>query len=338
MRLLAGLGDGHTELNIGQQSVGFHRMPLSLYFFEQKLYITAAHDAHADLVGGVITHINHVPTDKAFKALQGSMSRDNEMEYLHAGPGYLIITELLHCLGITSGPSEAGLTIVINDEKIIERKFQGLAVNDYSNGPWVDFRSLNNLETPLYLTQPNARYWHQYLPEHKTMYFNFSRVNNQKGKPSIKKFVSALFKEIDEKKPEKLIIDFRLNNGGNYNLSRPLIEAIKSRDWLNQKGSVWAISGRRTFSAASIACLFLLQETNTTLVGEPGRTHPNQADNNEYMNLPNSGFLIEYTTKIKKHWPDQPDADRVPVDIVLPPTFEGYSKGIDGVLEYILKQ
>ena len=168
------------------------------------------------------------------------------------------------------------------------------------------------------------------------MYFNFTRVNNQDGKPSIKKFISQLFEEIDELRPDKLVIDFRLNNGGNYNLSRPLIEAIKSRSWLNQKGKVWAITGRRTFSAASVACVFLKQETQTQLIGEVGRTHPNWADNNEYITLPNSRFLIEYTTKIKVHWPEQPDLDHVPVDVEIPPTFSSFSLGKDPVMEYIL--
>ena len=98
-----------------------------------------------------------------------------------------------------------------------------------------------------------------------------------------------------------------------------------------------AITSRRTFSAASTMCIFLKQGTNAQIIGETGRTHPNWADNNEYMSLPNSDFLIEYTTKIKVHWPEHPDYDRVPVDIKVPLTFEAYAKGVDPVMEYILK-
>ncbi len=101
-------------------------------------------------------------------------------------------------------------------------------------------------------------------------------------------------------------------------------------------GKVWAITGRRTFSAASTTCVFLKQETEAQLIGEVGRTHPNWADNNEYMNLPNSDFLIEYTTKVKVHWPEQPSLDHVPVDVEIVPTFEGYSNGKDLVMEYLL--
>jgi len=37
MRLFSTLKDGHTELNVGHQKVGFHRVPLSLYFFSKRI-------------------------------------------------------------------------------------------------------------------------------------------------------------------------------------------------------------------------------------------------------------------------------------------------------------
>ena len=336
MRLLSTLQDGHTELNPGHKNVGFHRVPLSLYFFQNELYILAAHEGYADLIGGKIAGIGDVSMEHAFNKLRQNMSRDNKMEYLHAGPGYLILTELLTYLGISINPTQVTFIIELPDGNKVKKKFQGIGYSSYNDGPWVTYYQQKELETPLYLTHRESQYWYTYLKESKTMYFNFTRVNNQKGKPSIKKFISELFDRIDERRPEKLVIDFRLNNGGNYNLSRPLVESIKSRGWLNQRGKVWAVTGRRTFSAASVACVFLKQETATQIIGEVGRTHPNWADNNEYMNLPNSGFLIEYTTKIKTHWPEQPGLDHVPVDIEITPSFEKYKQGADPVLEYLL--
>ena len=337
MRILSTLQDGHTEMNPGHQKVGFHRIPLSLYFFQNELYILAAHKFYAELVGGKVVGIGDFTMEKAFEKLKMNMSRDNQMEYIHAGPGYLILTELLTYLDITENPAEATFNIELPDGSMVKKTFEGIDYSSYNDGPWETYYQQKEIKPPLYLSQRESHYWYTYLPESKTMYFNFTRVNNQKGQPSIKKFISEFFDEIDELKPEKLVIDFRLNNGGNYNLSRPLVESIKSRSWLNKYGKVWAITGRRTFSAASVACIFLKQETETQLIGEIGRTHPNWADNNEYMSLPNSNFQIEYTTKVKAHWPEQPDLDHVPVDIAITPSFEKYAQGIDQVLEYLLK-
>lgn len=336
MRILSTLKDGHTELNIGHPKVGFHRVPLSLYIMEGEFYVLAAHEKYSHLVGGKVTAIGDTPIKEAFERLKQNMSHDNDMEFLHAGPGYILLTELLAYLNLTKEHLKSDLTIKQLDGTEVKTTFTGMEISAYNKGSWKTYRQMNGLETPLYQSQNSSYYWYQYLPDGKTMYFNLSRVNNQKGKKSIKSFSKELFAEIDKLKPEKLVIDLRLNNGGNYHRSEPIIKAIEERPWLNQKGKIWAITARRTFSAASTTCIHLKQRTNIQLIGEAGRTHPNAAQNNEYMSLPNSDFLIEYTTRIKKHWPEHPDYDRVPVDVEVLPTFEAYRKGIDRVLEYLI--
>jgi len=338
MRLLALLKDGHTELNIGQKEVGFHRLPLNLYFFENELYIVAAHQKFAKLIGGKITHIGKYTTQEAFEKLKQNMSHDNSVEFLHAGPGYMTLTELLHYLKITENTQKMALKITLPVGKAVSQTFDGLDYNTYIQGPWTNYFREYKTQTPLYLSKQRTYYWHRYLADKKTMYFNWRRINNQKRKPSIKRYINKLFKEIDAVRPDKLVIDLRLNNGGNYNLSRPMITAIRARAWLNQPGKIWVITGRTTFSAATMACVFLKNETAATVVGEPGRTHPNKSDNNEVMRLPNSNFLIEYTTRIKKHLPQHPDWDRVPVDVTIPPRFNDYKQGKDTALEYILSK
>ena len=43
------------------------------------------------------------------------MSHDNEMEFLHAGPGYIVLTELLNYLKVTGYPFKSDFTIVQED-------------------------------------------------------------------------------------------------------------------------------------------------------------------------------------------------------------------------------
>ena len=336
-RLLSLLKDGHTELNIGHRTVKFHRVPLSLYWFEGDFYVLAAHKPYRDLVGGKVKRIGSMPIDQAFEKLKANMSRDNEMEYIYAGPGYIKLTELLAYLGISDDPYKVSFSIEKADGETVSQSFEGLTAEKYSAGPWAQLPELEKAETPLSRSQPNLAYWYKYLPEQKALYFYFGRTNNQKGMPSIRSFSKKMWAEIDELKPEKFIIDLRTNNGGNYHLTKPIWQGIKERAWLDQPGKVWAVTSRRTFSASATFCIFLKQHTQTQLIGEVSRTHPNASDNNEYMTLPNSGFLIEYTTRIKVHWPERPGADRIPVDVTITPTFEAYKAGRDLVLEYLLK-
>jgi len=257
--------------------------------------------------------------------------------FLHAGPGYLKLTELLAYLGISKSTSGVDIVATLLNGTTKEIQMLGVTYDEYYKGNWNGLMEDNKIEHPLYLQNQYKSYWYAFIAEENSMYFHFRRVNDQKGDPSIKNFTKALFAEIDEKRPYKLIIDFRHNNGGNYNKSRPLIDGIKARPWLNQKGKIWAITSRTTFSASSTTCIFLKQETNTTLIGEPGRTHPNKADNNEYMNLPNSKILVEHTTKIKKHWPELGKLDYIPVDVEVTLTFHNYLEGSDPVLDHIFK-
>lgn len=338
MRLLSKLNDGHTELNIGQKSVGFHRVPISLYVFKGDFRVIASHESYSDILGARVTSIGGHPINDVFDTLKSYMSHDNEQEFLHAGPGYIILTELLACMGITSDPLNVSFEFEKEDGTMVTRSLDGLNRSDYSEGPWATLWSQNEVSTPLYLSNNSDNYWFTELNQAKVIYFHFASVNDQKGKPSIKKFSKELFGRIDELKPEKFIIDLRMNTGGNYHLTDPIVEGILARPWLNQPGKVWVITSRRTFSAASTFCIFLKQRTTAQIIGEAGRSHPNKSSNNEYMTLPNSGYLIEYTTKIKNKWPERPDLDRIPTDVEILPDFESYKIGSDVVMEYLLKE
>jgi len=337
-QLLAKLRDGHTELNILQSNANFNRLPIAMYYFNDGLYIYAAHDGYSEYIGCKIVQIADTPIDKVKHLLKTIMTYDNDYEILHAGPSYIGTPKVLSYLGIIKGESSVPLTIIKDNSVTEVINVESLSLEDYSKGSWIYYLEMNNIERPLKDKHADIYYWFEYLEADQTMYFNFKRTNNQKGQPSIKKTISNLFKEIDKVQAKKLIIDLRNNNGGNYNKSRPLVEAIKKHKYLNKKGKVFVITGRRTFSAAMVTSIYLKQETNAQLIGEISRAHPNKCDNNEYLELPNSRLSVEYTTKVKKHWSELGDLDHVPLDINIPVRFTDYKVGVDSVMNYILNQ
>lgn len=337
MQLTAGLRDGHTEVQIFGSEIGLNRLPLIFYFFQEGLYIVGAHEEYNQYIGQQVTHIGGEPVSEVVQKLKTVMPHDNDYEILHAGTSYLLLPSVLKYLGLTKEDNAVKLTLTTSfgDPKTLEIEAKSIA--DYQQGPWKRYHDLFPAERPISTRQNPKNHWYEYTPEHNAMYFYFGTVNDQKGYPSIRKTVKRLFAEIDELKPQKLIIDLRKNRGGNYHKSRHLIEAIKKRPWLNQEGRIFAISGRTTFSAAMVTTIFLKKETNTLLVGEPSRGHPNKTDNVEHVNLPNSKLRIEYTTRIKKHWKALGEASYVPLDIVVPVTFKDFSSGFDPVLDLILR-
>ncbi len=337
MGILSHLQDGHTELNVGQKEAGFHRLPFVFYFFGDELRVINAHENYKEYLGSIVVRLGNGSTSEVFERLKRIQSHDNEMEFLHSGPGYLKLTQILAYLGYSTSPTSSEITLEKGDGQQRTLSLKGLGYDAYVKGPWVGLLGENKLELPLYRQNQSKQYWYEYIPEKKMVYFHFRRVSDQKGEPSLKKFTKSLLADVDKYRPDLFVIDLRSNNGGNYHKSEPLIEGIKDRPWLNEKGKVWAITGRTTFSAASVTCIFLKKETNAQLIGEPGRTDPNLADNIEYMQLPNSKLTIEYTTKIKKHWPEL-TTDYIPVDVEINQTFDEYRQGIDPVLQFLLKR
>jgi hypothetical protein len=336
-QIVAGLRDGHTEIQIHQPNIGLHRLPLQLYFFQEGLYLIGSHSEYKQHLGSKVKSIGGMPVAKVIELLTGLMTHDNEFEIYHAGPGFIILPSAMKYLGVADD-SESVKFVLSSKEGDQEVTIQAKSINDYVKGPWLGYLSENKVEKPLYLTDSDRNHWFRFLEKEKTVYFYYGTVSDQKGYPNIKKVVKELFELIDKVRPEKLVIDLRKNRGGNYNKSRPLVDEITKRLWLNQLGKIYSISGRATFSAALVTCIFLKKETNTLLIGEPSRGHPNKTDNVEHLLLPNSKLRLEYTTRILKHWPELGDVNVLPVDVALPIRFEDYATGVDSVLGYIFKK
>ena len=336
-RLLASLEDGHTEMSILQENANLSRLPIASYFFKEGLYIFAAHKKHKDLVGSQILTIGDDSIPQVVEKLKDVMTYDNIYEIYQTGPSFISLPSVLQYLKISEKDS-VGLTLKTLSNDTVRVHMSPVPRSEYGKGPWERYSTIHQLKTQLRDQNSDKNYWYEYLPDQKTMYFYYGRVNNQKGQKTIKKTVNEMFEIIDKVQPEKFVVDLRDNRGGNYNKSIPLIKALKKRDFLNKKGKVYVISGRTTFSAALVTSIFFKKQTNAILIGEPSRGHPNKTDNVEYMYLPNSQLKIEYTTKVKKHWPELGTSDHLPVDIRITPSFKYYQQGKDEVLEYILQQ
>lgn len=333
-RIVTLVGDGHTELNLTQWTTGFHKIPMIFNFFGKDLHILATSPDYQSTLSKKVIRFDGMPTAEVYEKLQPFMSHDNDQEFKYAAPGYFTLTALLHHIGGSKYPDR--VTLELEDGSTVEVK--ALSAEESRKINWIRARDLNAPQQPLYAQNPTEYYWYKFLEDSKTLYFKFNLVANQKDKPTVEEFVKNMFNEIDRLKPNKLVIDFRHNTGGNYYLSRPLVEAIQERPWLNQKGKLFVINGPRTFSAAAVATIFLKRDANATVVGEPSRSSPGRrSDNNEYANLPNSNLSLSYSTRVRVHWAELGDAPYIPVDVLLENTIEDFLQGKDRILEYIIR-
>ncbi len=333
-KMVAALKDGHTELNLLQSAIAFHRLPLLMYYFGNDLHIVLSSPEYKHLLGKKLVKIGQHSVQSVYEKMIPYLAHENEIEFLLEAPNYMTGAELLASLGIIENINVVNLTLEDESGKTEEFQVNTQTLADFSQNDWQSVRG--DKEAPLYSQQGSKYYWFTYLEESKTMFFKCNRFGNQDGQPSLKKTVSKLFQEVDKKQPEKLIIDLRRNRGGNYKLGRIIISEIKKRPGLNQKGRLFVLTDRYTFSAAAVTAGFLKRDTQTLVAGEPNRSRPNGADNYEPYKLPNSKIRFGVTNRTKDHYPELGDAPYLPLDIPVDLTFEDYKNGQDPVLIAIM--
>lgn len=244
--------------------------------------------------------------------LKTIIAHDNEYEILHSGNSVLTLPDALKFLGLSESDGKVELTLKEGDS-INKVSFSSVNFDKYISSNWIWYRNHNNVKPLLRRENKGINNWYKFSENDKTMYFYYGNTTDQKNQPSIKKVVKEMFGQIDKKKSDKVIIDLRENTGGNYHKSKPLIKAIKERAYLRDNKYIFVLVGRKTFSAALITSIHLKKEIGGVIIGEPSRGHPNKADNVEYMNLPHSGLRIEYTIKVKKHWPEIGNKNYIPI-------------------------
>lgn len=120
-----------------------------------------------------------------------------------------------------------------------------------------------------------------------------------------------------------LIVDLRLNNGGNAFLTNPLPEVVSAFARGDSSRRIFVISGRSTFSAAQIFLTRLERLANVIIVGEPSSSSPNfVGEDGERLRLPYSGVVVNIS--FKRHQESHYDDRRqwIPVSLPTPLTWE----------------
>jgi tetratricopeptide (TPR) repeat protein len=287
MKLTRIMGDGHTQIRPagGGHNPMMTGLSVEFYLFKEGLYITAAAPEHADLIGSQVIRIGENSIEKVFESLDSIISQDNKMWVKFIGANLMKRPAILNGLGLI--PAADKVQITIRDS---EGKTRTATLTEDKSGQtnnWVTARQNAKTPEPLYMKDRRAPYWFEYIPESKTVFFQYNSVQNIVDNP-LPQFCDKLFKFINENAVEKLVIDMRWNSGGNNFLNRPIVQGLIRNDKINQRGKLFVIVGRQTFSAAMNGATEIERYTNAIFVGEPTGSSPNFVGESIRVNLPYS--------------------------------------------------
>ena len=342
-RIVAMVGDGHTNIAPTRDpQIGFRALPVKLYFFKDGLYVRAANREQASIVGTRVVRIGKVPTEQAYQAVREIIGRDNEMDVKFFAPHLMVMPEVLQALGLVDDMENVNLTLDHGGRQTsVYLKPVGAAellppdtdTTWIVKPDWVDARG-NSAASPLWLKDPTDKFWFEYLADSKTVYVQFNQVGNKENE-TVEAFTGRLFAFVEANAVDRLVLDLRLNRGGNGFFNRPLLRGIIRSAKVDQPGKLFVVIGRSTWSAAQFLVNELEKYTNAIFVGEPTGGKVNSYGDSRKITLPNSGITVRVSTL---WWQEdgrderQSTAPNIPAEL----TSTDYRNNTDPALQAIL--
>ncbi|MEP6923910.1 MAG: hypothetical protein ABI954_05575, partial [Pyrinomonadaceae bacterium] len=187
---------------------------------------------------------------------------------------------------------------------------------------------------PLYLQKEDEPLSFSYLKQAKTVYVNFKWYPRR---AEFAKFSGELFDFIDNNSVEKLVIDMRQNGGGDFTRGRDFfVKQIKERKKFMERGRLFVIAGRVTFSAGMANTADFKNDLHAILVGEPTGARPVGYQENRGVSLPNSHLRLSYSIELYKF--AEQDTPGILPDKLIEPDWKSFLAGRDEALEWILAQ
>ena len=331
-RLVALIGDGHTALRLSDVPT-FRRYPLTIERYSDGLFVRSVVREHGIAAGARLLAIGDVPVWEAYEAVRPLVSRDNEMGVWAVAPELLTIPEVLHARGVTEDLAQASFTVELRGG---ERTTLLLHPVERLPSDLIDARDGAVSPTPLWLTRSPEENGFDFLPDDRAVYVAFNRVRDGAADP-LSAFFDRIFALVERDAGERLILDIRLNHGGDNRLNRSLVHHLIRCDRVNRWGGLFVIIGRRTFSAAMNLAVDLECHTRALFVGEPTGSSPNHYGENTEIVLPQSGLHATASTLWWQSSESYDDRSWIAPDIPARLSAEDYAAHRDPAVEAALR-
>ena len=343
-KIIAKFGYGHTALWLTawryNRVKDFHQMPYNLYWFSDGIFVQGVHWNFEEALGAEVIKVGNKTIEEALSAVRPVVSAENDQFFKAHGLYYLGVPEVLHAVGVIDDMSYVNLTLEKNGKQFEIRftprpseKLPGYYGLIQSKGEWLDARP--GVNTPYWLKHLDRKYYFEYIEKFKTVYVRQSEVQDDETE-DIPTFYQRVFDFVESNEVEKLVLDLRLNSGGNNYKNKPVITGIIESKKINQPGKLFVILGRRTFSACQNLVNELENYTEAIFVGEPTAENVNFFGDSRTERLPNSNLAVRLSYL---WWQDKDPRDNRPwtpphIPVELPSS--DYMNNHDPVLNTIL--
>jgi hypothetical protein len=278
-RIVALADNGHSHYVLGSIARYYSRVPVRLGVFGEEFYVLRAIEEHADLLGARLVAIDgHSSTELRAEARQlwGGLPafRDRFAFNLLESP------DLLRAAGLVADPGAAVYRFVLPDGRTVERRLAGepsSAARPFATPALTMFPQRLPMEDSRWRTalSPDKAPWSlrdapipfrwRSAPEVRALVFDIRHNLDGPGmkiEDALREFTDV----IGRQKPVNLVIDMRINDGGDLRTTRAFMQSLPKL----VPGRIFVLTSPLTFSAAISSVGYAKQAApdRVSIVGE----------------------------------------------------------------------
>jgi Peptidase family S41 len=339
MRFVALLGerDGHSGIFPldPDQDHPLHLYPVFLYKFSDGLFVVSS-IGNRDLIGAKLLAIDGMPVEQLEQKVRPLVPRDNESTRTDRFSQYMITAEVLHGLGLRPNTGPARFTFQKPGEAPRDVVLTPTDAASYTTGMINDFPTLvyalPRRPAPLYLRRRATSLYVTTLQRGRVVYVGYNAV-----RPNTYAASRKLLRLARQRKVRRVIVDVRLNPGGDNHTYVWLLGALRSKT-VNRRGRLIVLMGRSTFSAAQNFITEVERRTRAIFVGETSGGSPNLYGDIRPVRLPSSGWTVDvaaiWWVKSRASDPRVAIEPHVPVSVSSSDFFRGRDPALQAALAY----
>ena len=336
-RIVASLGDAHSQLAIPMGSM----IPV---FFEPILgedgydfVVVRAPEEFESIIGSKLIAMNNMLIENIVEELSVYVSYDNPngiANKLAAPYSYTLLSQkaALKKINVLETEDEYVELTLETDNSIQNVHIPILKIKEIERMSLVCHEMVSAKALRF---EKETNYWYTMM-EDGTLYVRF-RVMQQALDYSLSRFLTDVDAILaDENAPEKLIIDFRDNMGGD--LFRNEMASFADRINKSNVQDVYVLINGNAFSAG-ITVPYLLASAieNAQLIGSPASHCLNYCMNTFSYTLPNAGNPFWISTQYFMSVPNS-DTPILEPEIIVHQPIEEFNNKLDSVISYILEE
>ncbi|HEY0304991.1 MAG TPA: hypothetical protein VGC44_08455, partial [Longimicrobiales bacterium] len=275
-------------------------LPIDVYFFTDGVFVVNGLGEAGTHAGKRVVALGKQSIAEVARVAGSFLTRDNDSDLRARLPWAVVNTSILTEIGAANADGTVDVTLEDrNGKRSVERM---------TGGPMrrpLGLASPTEAPKPFYLDRSKF-YWTRELPEARALYLNFNAVSQMDSLP-LPVFSQRLAEQLRNPSYRNLVVDVRLNGGGNTFLLPPLIQAIASFVASDSTRRIYVITSRHTYSAAQNFTGKLEWLLNPVFVGEPTGSSPNFTGESTGTTLPYSGIQVGISNRMHMNsdWEDK---------------------------------